>query len=73
METTIRRLLKAISWYLTGMLAVFLISWIITSNAKLAATIALTEVVTRFFLYWLHERIWNRTTWGRYNPKLPRL
>lgn len=72
METTLRRLLKNTSWHLIGLFAVFIISWILTGNAKLAITIAIAETITRFFLYWLHQRAWNRTNWGIYNQRLPR-
>jgi uncharacterized membrane protein len=25
----------------------------------------LTEVITKVFLYWGHERAWNRVKWGK--------
>ncbi|CAK0747282.1 hypothetical protein CCP3SC15_140010 [Gammaproteobacteria bacterium] len=71
METTIRSLFKAVSWRITGTFATFGVSWLITGTAAVAATIAATEVVAKIVLYWLHERAWNRTTWGKNKPRLP--
>lgn len=53
------------SWRVTGTLDTFVISWIITGSLGLAGGIAVTEVVTKVVLYWLHERAWNRVHWGR--------
>lgn len=60
-----RSLAKAISWRITGTADTFVISWIITGEWALASGIALTEVITKIGLYWLHERVWNRVAWGR--------
>lgn len=60
-----RSIAKAVSWRITGTLDTFVISWIITGSLSLAGGIAVTEVVTKIILYWLHERVWNRINWGR--------
>lgn len=70
METTIRKLVRATSWHITGVFAVFIISWILTGSAILAITIAITEAIARFLLYWLHEWAWNRSSWGKNIPRL---
>lgn len=62
-----RSLAKAITWRITGTADTFIISWIITGEPLLASGIALTEVLTKVFLYWAHERVWNRVKWGREN------
>lgn len=64
-DTKSRSLAKAISWRITGTADTFLISWLITGEPLLATGIAVTEVVTKVFLYWGHERVWNRVTWGK--------
>ena len=65
MDTPTRSLAKALSWRITGTLDTFIISWIITGTAALAGAIAVTEVITKIVLFWLHERAWNRVSWGR--------
>ena len=64
-DTSVRSLAKAVSWRITGTIDTFLISWIITGEPLLASSIALTEIMTKVGLYWLHERVWTRITWGR--------
>ena len=66
-ETKTRSLAKAVSWRITGTLDTFIISFFITGEATLAGAIALTEVVTKIFLYWAHERVWNKVSWGKNN------
>lgn len=60
-----RSLLKAVTWRITGSLDTFLISWLVTGHAVMAATISAIEVFTKIFLYYGHERIWARIRWGR--------
>ena len=64
-DTNSRSFVKAVSWRATGTLDTFLISWLITGELKLAGSIALTEVVTKVFLFCAHERVWNKIKWGR--------
>jgi len=64
-ERPIRSLAKAISWRVTGSIDTMLLSWLFTSDLKIAAAIGLTEVATKMFLYYLHERAWNRISLGR--------
>jgi uncharacterized membrane protein len=37
----------------------------VTGEAGLAGAIAAVEVFTKVFIYYLHERIWNKVTWGK--------
>lgn len=64
-ETPVRSLAKAVSWRVTGTIDTFLISWLITGEVLLASGIALTEIITKIFLFWIHERVWNRISWGK--------
>lgn len=63
-DTPVRSLAKAISWRVTGTIDTFLISWLITGQILLASGIALTEILTKIFLFWVHERVWCRIKWG---------
>jgi len=64
-DSSVRSLAKAVSWRITGTIDTFLISWIITGEPLLASGIALTEIMTKIFLFWAHERVWNRIGWGK--------
>jgi uncharacterized membrane protein len=60
-----RSVAKAFSWRVTGTLDTILISWLITREVKWALSIGFVELFTKIFLYYAHERIWNRVSFGR--------
>jgi uncharacterized membrane protein len=64
-DTPTRSLAKAVTWRMTGTIDTFAISWLITGELLLASGIAVTEILTKIVLFWLHERAWNRIGWGR--------
>ena len=64
LERPIRSLAKAISWRITGSLDTILLSWLFTQSVNTALAIGLTEVLTKTFLYYGHERIWSRLRLG---------
>jgi len=67
-----RSLAKAVSWRLVGSLDTFMLSLIITGNAKYAVSIASVEALTKIGLYYLHERAWRQVAWGRLDaPQAP--
>jgi len=59
-----RSLVKAVSWRALGSIDTFVLSWLFTSSARAAGAIASTEVLTKIFLYYFHERIWSAIRWG---------
>ena len=60
-----RSVVKAISWRATGTIDTIIISFLITGQIKLAMSIGFVELFTKILLYYLHERIWNRISFGR--------
>ena len=60
-----RSALKAISWRVIGTIDTFVISLLITHKPITAAAIAGFEILTKTFLYYFHERGWNKIKWGR--------
>jgi len=63
-ESHSRSLVKAISWRVIGSIDTFLLSWFFTSNATAAGAIAITEVISKMILYYMHERAWASSSWG---------
>ena len=51
---------KTCTWRIVASLDTFLLSWLITGNAVMGASIASLEVVTKMFLYYAHERQWEK-------------
>ena len=64
-----RSFAKAVTWRVMGSLDTFMLSWIVTRNAKYAVSIASVEALTKIVLYYVHERIWRRVAWGRFDAR----
>jgi uncharacterized membrane protein len=64
-EKHYRSLIKAISWRMTGTLDTVIISYLITGRIRWALSIGFVELFTKVALYYLHERLWNRISFGR--------
>ena len=63
-----RSFAKSVSWRATGTFDTIMVSWLVTGQLKLALSIGGVEVITKMVLYYLHERLWNRVSWGRVMP-----
>jgi uncharacterized membrane protein len=59
-DSHFRSAAKALSWRMIGTLDTLILSFIVTGNFKIAGTIASTEMLTKMFLYYLHERAWSQ-------------
>ncbi len=60
-----RSLLKTLTWRILATSDTFLISWLITGRFDFAGAIAGIEVITKMFLYYMHERGWDKIKFGR--------
>ena len=73
-----RSIAKAVSWRIVGSVDTWILSFVLItylgpsvgldkSNSEAASTaswIALTEVITKIVLFYLHERFWEWNRWG---------
>ena len=59
-----RSLIKTISWRIVGTLDTMFLGWIITGSPLVGLKIGALELITKFVLYYLHERVWLRSTFG---------
>lgn len=64
-EKPLRSVAKAVSWRIIGTLDTLLISYLLTGTLAIAASIASVDFITKMFLYFFHERIWNKINWGK--------
>ena len=80
-DSNLRSVVKGISWRIVGTVDTFLVAYLIllfsgekeeaASGAIAAAgTIATFEVVTKFILYFIHERMWTKVKWGRISKQI---
>jgi len=65
-DTHPRSIVKTITWRITGSGATFLIAYIMTGDVAIAGVIGLVQMVSNTFLYYLHERVWNKISWGKF-------
>jgi uncharacterized membrane protein len=63
--TKSRSFVKALSYRIWGTLSSVAVAYVITRNASLSVTIAFWETVVKVFIYYAHERGWNKISWGR--------
>ena len=59
-----RSILKTISWRIIGTLDTMCLGWLITGDPTVGLKIGALEIITKFCLYYLHERIWLRSKYG---------
>ena len=64
-EKPYRSVVKSISWRTIGTMDTMLIAWLVTGHLDFAVTIGGVELFTKMFLYFLHERTWNKIKFGK--------
>ncbi|WP_324025531.1 DUF2061 domain-containing protein [Maribacter sp. BPC-D8] len=64
-EKPIRSIAKAFSWRVIGTIDTLIISYLLTGEFSVAASIASIDFVTKMILYFFHERFWNLVKWGK--------
>ena len=64
-EKPYRSVVKAISWRTVGTIDTIIVSYFITGNLVMAASIGTIEVITKMALYYFHERAWNKLSFGK--------
>ncbi|NQT75188.1 MAG: DUF2061 domain-containing protein [Candidatus Omnitrophica bacterium] len=65
MEHPKRSLLKSITWRVIAFLVTILAVYIYSKDIKESLVIGISANVVKIFLYYMHERIWNRVRFGR--------
>lgn len=65
LETHARAWVKSLVWRAVGIGLLGFISWTITHNWKEMTTITVLFHGIRVILYYFHERLWEKVSWGR--------
>ena len=60
-----RSIVKAITWRIIATLTTMTLVYIFTGQIELVLSVGALDVVTKLFFYYLHERAWNKTKWGK--------
>tara|TARA_B100001250_G_scaffold375996_1_gene363972 strand:- start:443 stop:856 length:414 start_codon:yes stop_codon:yes gene_type:complete len=59
-----RSLYKAITYRTIGTLDTFLLAWWFTGSPLTGGYVAIAEIFTKIFIYYVHERIWDKQKIG---------
>ena len=62
MKFSKRHLAKTITWRIIGTLDTLLLSWFISGDLFIGVQIGLFEMVTKMILYYVHERVWFKSS-----------
>jgi uncharacterized membrane protein len=65
METKKRSIAKALSWRAIATVITSALALAITGQWEFAAAIGIADTSLKFFVYFAHERFWNRVNFGR--------
>lgn len=66
-----RSLLKSITFRILVFCSDFTIIYLITHRLDAATGLVIATNLASTTLYFIHERIWNRISWGRTAPEAP--
>jgi len=73
MDTRIRSIVKSIVWRVIGVVLLGAIVYLITGDWKEMTIITALFHGIRIVLYYFHERVWERISWGRIKHPLAEL
>ena len=68
MESHFRSIAKAITWRAGGTVITFAVAWILTREFELAAQIGVLDTAVKLGAFYVHERAWNRLSFGKKKP-----
>ena len=64
METPTRTLIKSLTWQISGLIVMTMVTWFVTGSLVDGGAIAVSGALIGFFSYMVHERRWSRVRWG---------
>ena len=60
-----RSMLKTVSWRIIATSTTMFLVYIFTGKLELTVTVGIGDVLLKMLFYFLHERVWDRITFGR--------
>jgi uncharacterized membrane protein len=64
-ETARRSLAKSLSWRLLALIITSSVAFAMTRKLTFAAEIGAIDTIIKLFVYFTHERLWNKIDYGR--------
>jgi uncharacterized membrane protein len=72
-EAHTRTIVKAISWRALATLTTMTIVFLFTKRIMLSLGVGLAEIIAKITFYYLHERVWDKISWGKSKHPLSKL
>ncbi len=69
MESHKRSIVKTMTWRIVATFVTILIVYLFTREVVLALGIGFVDTTIKIVAYYSHERLWDRTDFGRRKPK----
>ena len=64
-ETKKRAVVKTISWRITATLTTAVLVYLFTGELTIAISVGLLEMLAKMALYYIHERLWDKSHFGK--------
>jgi uncharacterized membrane protein len=64
-EKPLRSLIKAISWRIVATLTTIFLVFVYSRDLTLGTLVGITELTLKILIYYVHERVWNLSKFGR--------
>jgi uncharacterized membrane protein len=68
LETPKRSIAKTISWRVVATIITGGVTYFLTGRFDFAVTVGLADTLVKFFVYYVHERMWTRILYGKIRP-----
>lgn len=65
MESHSRTLMKSITWRIIAVIVAFIVAYAFTRKPLESGGIAIVANLINMIIYYIHERIWNKISFGR--------
>ena len=70
-DTPLRSTVKAVSWRIVATTTTAILVYAFTGRLDLAVTVGILESIAKIILYVMHERVWNKLSFGRRPVGIP--
>jgi len=64
-ESHSRTVVKSISWRVIATLTTMTLVYLFTKEWVVSLGVGITEVIAKILFYYLHERTWEKISWGK--------
>jgi len=68
LDTHKRSIAKTISWRVVASIITGVVTFFLTGRLDFAVTVGLADTLVKFLIYYVHERMWARISYGKPRP-----